>query len=117
MEKLLPHFYSHNIVIKTFHFKTKIYGHHKECDGYLKTFNDLLDKYMETVQGLKGRININDMTLKILLVDDNKVLDYMDKFIAHINIEKTMTKEGCLINILDDIIQNALQFKYLLSFN
>lgn len=117
MEDLLLHLYSHNIIVKTFHFTTTKYGHHKICDKYLDTFTELLDKYMETSQGLHGKINIKSMNFSVQFPSNDNIGKYMDSFITYINKIKLEAKEGCLVNILDDIIQNSLQFKYLLTFN
>lgn len=117
MDELIKIFYSHQIVIKSLHFQTKKYGYHKACDEYLSKFSDLFDKFMETSQGYYGKMDLTEIKLSITLYNDNNIDSYIEKFIKYVNEIYSKTKVTCLQNILDEIAENAGQFRYLLTFH
>ena len=118
MEFLLKVFFEYQIQIKMFHFQTKTYAGHKSSDEYLQKVNDKFDKFMEVAQGIFGKFTIANINIKATMMNDNNIIEHVDSFI-HI-LKKT---SGCykdksdLMNIRDDIIGDANQFKYLLTFN
>jgi len=117
LELLLKIFFEHQIQIKMFHFQTKTYGSHKASDEYLNKVNATFDQLMEVAQGIFGRFTTSQISIKVVMVDDNNIGECLDKFINVIMKTSVCYKDRTdLTNIRDEIVANANQFKYLLTF-
>lgn len=114
---ILEMFYKHMLIIKTFHFQTKLYGAHKASDNYLSSFSDSYDKFMELAQGIDQKIDIKNMKLNIIFKDDNDIIPYLKSFNDHLYKDLyTTVKHTALLNVIDDMGQKLGEFIYLLSF-
>ena len=118
--KLVEVFFKHQIVIKMFHFQTKKYAAHKTLDCYLCKFSENFDRFMESFQGVYGRLTNEKIDLSIDLVSD---LDYKENIDRFKNILLTIRKKlsankenDGLISILDDMVADVQQLLYLLTF-
>ena len=70
MNKILETLLRFSNQIKLYHWKTHIYARHKATDKFLKTFNENLDKTIESLQGSRNtRIN-DDFSLKFKKMTD-----------------------------------------------
>lgn len=119
-ESILCKFFEHQIQIKMLHFQTKKYGFHKTLDEYLSKFNSLFDKFMEVCQGvIEGRLNNTNININVSMVTDENIIYYIDSFIKVVLIDmiENFTDNKGLISIRDEMIAEAEQLKYLLSFN
>lgn len=112
-------FFRHQLIIKLFHFQTKKYGAHKTSDAYLSKFLKLYDDFLETAQGIYGRINIKQVNIPVQTTNDNSIISFIDKFCNYLSSFETTCNinNTDLLNIRDEILGEADQFKYLLTFH
>jgi hypothetical protein len=111
--------YVHYLGVKTFHFQTKLYASHKASDSYISSFLSLQDKYVETLQGIVGKSEIQTLALPAINIpNDNTILQYLKAFIdaARSMYFNEPSYKACLSPIIDDMIQETFQLIYLLSF-
>lgn len=117
LELALLAFFKHQLQLKMYHFQTKSYGAHKASDAYLETFADKLDKFMEVAQGPFGRLNMQAITLNFSVVNDNTIQQELDDFIKLLKEwNETYLSYPELLNIRDEMVADAEQLKYLLTF-
>ncbi len=117
LEILLEVFFKHQLKIKMYHFQTEKYGAHKACDSYLETFEINLDKFMEVGQGIVGKFTTKSISLKFDTLNDNTINGELNGFIKKLKaLDGILGKHMELLNLRDDMIGNAEQFKYLLTF-
>lgn len=110
-------FFKHQLQLKMFHFQTKTYGAHKASDAYLDKFADNLDRYIEVAQGAFGRLNMKELDIKFTIVNDDTISTELDKFISTLKeYDEFLIKHSELLNIRDEIVADAEQLKYLLTF-
>lgn len=116
-EKLVRVFFKHQIQLKMFHFQTKKYGAHKASDTYLEEFANNFDKFMEVAQGAFGKLETQNMTFSFNMIDDNTIFEELDNFINLLRqLDAYLIRNSDLLNIRDEMIGNAQQLKYLLTF-
>lgn len=117
LEKILLLFFRHQIKIKMFHFQTHTYGGHKASDAYLETFTNKLDKFMEVGQGICGKFQTQKINININTLNDTTINDELDQFVKLLReFDGVMSKYTELLNLRDELIADAEQFKYLLTF-
>ena len=117
LEVLLGTFFRHQLKIKMYHFQTGKYGAHKASDSYLETFELNLDKFMEIGQGITGKFTTKSMNLKFDTLTDDTISAELDKFVSTLRaLDEIMASSTELLNLRDEMIGNAEQFKYLLTF-
>lgn len=117
LEQILLLFFRHQIKIKMFHFQTQTYGAHKASDAYLETFTNKLDKFMEVGQGICGKFQTQKVNIQINTLNDTSINDELDQFVKTLReFDGIMKKCTELLNLRDELIADAEQFKYLLTF-
>jgi len=117
MELLVSVFFAHQIRMKMFHFQTMGYGGHKTSDSYLLEFAENFDKFMEIAQGRFGKLQVKEIKFNVVLLDDATVKNEMDEMIKTLKSVSNKYKDYSeLTNIIDEIVGNANQFKYLIDF-
>lgn len=117
LEKLVRVFFKHQMQLKMFHFQTKGYGAHKASDSYSETFADNFDKFMEVSQGTFGRLETNNISLSFDTLTDETIAIELDKFIDLMRqLDAYLIRNSDLLNIRDEMVGNAQQLKYLLTF-
>lgn len=100
-----------------FHFQTNKYNHHKIIDEYSKKLSDNFDKLFEVFQGKYGTIKINDKNIVIKNISSNNLGNCFNNFIEQLSsILKASNNESFLASIVEEMIQDIYQYKYLLSF-
>lgn len=105
--------------LKLFHFQTKDYGAHKASDKYLDKFASNFDRFMEVAQGIFGKLNIKNMEFNFSVVTDETIRKELSEFVSI--LKKFDTFEGIsnrtdLLTIRDEMMADAEQLKYLLTF-
>lgn len=116
-EKLVRVFFKHSMQLKMFHFQTKNYGAHKASDSYLEEFANNFDKFMEIAQGTFGKLESQNMTFSFDTLNDNTITEELDNFINLLKqLDAYLIRNSDLLNIRDEMVGNAQQLKYLLSF-
>lgn len=115
MEFYITFFFKHQIIIKMFHFQTSTYGAHKASDSYLEKFLDNYDKFMEVAQGIYGKLSINNININVN-VNNDQLKCHIKKFIDFLLAIDKIEKDPGLLAIRDDMVNDANQFLYLLTF-
>ena len=116
-EKLVRVFFKHQMQLKMFHFQTKNYGAHKASDSYLEEFANNFDKFMEVAQGTFGKLESQNMTFSFDTLNDNTITEELENFINLLKqLDAYLIRNSDLLNIRDEMVGNAQQLKYLLSF-
>ena len=117
INKLLIVFFKHQITLKMFHFQTQSYGYHKTSDLYLETFMKNFDRFMEVAQGVFGRTNLTNVNINIYTANDQSIEQELTQFVSVLRgLDTTLTGYPELLNLRDEIVAEANQFKYLLTF-
>ncbi len=120
MGDILSLFYKHQLKINTYHFQTEYYGHHVASDEYLKKFRNNLDRFMEVAQGKTsyGKISITSVDISFDTISSKNIGYDLEDFITKIrsDIYPAIIEHADLTNIMDEIIADVNQFKYLLGF-
>ena len=113
---IIHNFFKYIIILKMFHFQTKLYKSHKISDTYLTTLLEQFDKFMEVLQGHNNQqISTSSITLDIQMADDNTILNVVHKFIKYMRKIKGIYNDE-IDTIVDEIVMDTLKFKYLLLF-
>lgn len=110
--------------IKLYHWNTHSYSRHKATDELHEKLSELVDQFVEVMQGkmfTPNRIRtINSEILaytpetKMKMVD--KILFYIEQ-LQNLNNLFSTTKDSDLLNIRDEMLSNLNQFLYLFSFD
>ena len=118
LNKLTMNLLNHQIVLKLFHFQTELYGAHKASDAYLEKFAQTMDKFLEIAQGIYGKITLKKYTLTGSSHSDENIIKHIDGMITLLRekIDDVLGEYTDLINIRDELVGDAEQLKYLLSF-
>lgn len=115
----LKDFFEHQIVIKMFHFNTQKYGWHKASDKYLEKFNANFDQLMEVDQGMHnkfGKINITMGEISMTEYPREDLKQNLDKMLTVV-LPKIKDADPTYGAIVDIMMADIYQFKYLLKFN
>ena len=113
---LVQYFFKHYIMLKMYHFQTKAFGSHKASDGYIITFLALMDQFMEVAQGIYGKIDIKEFNINIQCATDETILTHLNEVIETMNTLGKRIDNITLLALRDDIVADAEQLKYLLTF-
>jgi hypothetical protein len=118
LNKLTMNLLNHQIILKLYHFQTKLYGSHKASDAYLEKFAQTMDKFLEIAQGIYGKITLKKYTLTGSSHTDENIIKHIDGMITLLreNIDDVLEDYTDLINIRDELVGDAEQLKYLLTF-
>ena len=119
IETTLEAMFRHQIQMKMFHFQARRYGAHKASDKYLEKLRDNIDKFMEVAQGIYGRVRNTIIDLKIDMLTEKTVRSGIDQFIKYLkglSQVPHINEQTDLVNIRDEMVANANQLKYLLTF-
>lgn len=122
--KLVKLFLEMLTTIKLYHWNTHSYSQHKATDELHGKLSDLVDQFVEVMQGKMfspNRIRIINEEIraytpesKIKMVD--KILYYIQQ-LENLNNVFSDTKDSDLLNIRDEMMGHLNQFLYLFSFD
>lgn len=118
LNKVAMNLLNHQIVMKLFHFQTEFYGAHKTSDAYLEKFSSTIDKFLEIAQGIYGRLTIKKFKLEGSSHTDDNIIQHIDTIIKLLSegIDDILDNNTALINVRDELVGDAEQLKYLLTF-
>lgn len=117
LEGLLEAFFEHQIIIKMYHFQTKKWGAHKASDKYLCKFGANLDHFLEVAQGITGRVDQKKISVTAKMATDGASIEKnLDTFIKLVNSARFKGHPE-LHAIIDTMVADAQQLKYLLMFD
>jgi len=110
--------------IKLYHWNTHSYSRHKATDELHEKLSELVDQFVEVMQGKMFTPNrIRTINSEILAYTPETKMKMVDKILFYIeqlqnlnNIFST-TKDSDLLNIRDEMLSHLNQFLYLFSFD
>lgn len=108
-------FYRWFIQMKTYHFTTPNYNHHKIVDEYLSKYSDLYDAFMEVCMGKHQKVKIGEFSLEIGEINENNLYKHIDGFIRFLsNLKEVYSEDADLLNIRDELEAETNRMVYLL---
>ena len=123
MADLLHDFLQLQAQIKLYHWQTKSYSRHKASDKLSNSLGELMDKFLEVMQGSRNkRIQIgNGLPLLIKNQTDASIVETLKQFrewlIKKDGLPSFLTKNDTeLLNIRDEILEAVNQTLYLFTF-
>ena len=109
--------------VKIYHWQTKSYSRHKASDKLSNLLGDLMDKFLEVMQGSRNkRIQIgNELPIIIKNQTDTSIVTILKQFrdwlIKNDGLPSFLTKTDTeLLNIRDEILAAVNQTLYLFTF-
>jgi hypothetical protein len=109
--------------LKIYHWKTLSYSRHKASDKLIGNLTEMIDTFIETMQGSRGeRIQLGDIPLMIKEYDDKSIIDLLDEFKEWLSGEKGLVSylkktDTDLLNLRDEILAKINQTLYLFSLS
>ena len=103
-----------------FHWQTEKMKDHKTFDDFTENFKELGDKLMEVIQGKYGRITLGeDVSMPIRNIQELDPYQFVENCIDIFNVCQTniFNEDQEIVAILDEVIADLQQLKYLLTFN
>ena len=101
-----------------FHWQTDKMKDHKTFDDFTTSFKDLSDKLIEVIQGKYGRITLGEGTyLPIRNIQELDPYQFVENCIDIFTVCKTniFNEDQEIISLIDEIVADLQQLKYLLS--
>ncbi len=109
--------------VKLYHWQTKSYSRHKASDKLSNLLGELMDKFLEVMQGSRNeRIQIgNGLPLLIKNQTDSSIMITLTQFrewlIKKDGLPSFLTKNDTeLLNIRDEILETVNRTLYLFTF-
>jgi hypothetical protein len=111
--------FNHYVSMKLYHFQTELYSAHKTSDTYIEKYLGLMDRFMEVAQGIYGKVNLKKYDIKGSSHTDDNIVNHINGFIKYINtgMKDVLDDNTDLLTIRDELLSEANQLKYLLTFN
>ena len=115
--------------IKLYHWQTLSHPRHLATDSFLNDFNDLIDKFIETLTGRviienkqkNYRIKLIDKSNKIILenLNDNDIINFLEKvkFYLENTLNDIIKDKTDLLNIRDEMLNLINKLSYLFSLH
>ena len=118
LTKVCEEMMTHHIVMKMFHFQTDSYAAHKASDTYITAFLAFHDMFMETAQGIYGKMSCEKHNCTTMLFSSTSdCIKHLDEYRMKMKELRTrVSDQSDLVNMVDDQLQSINQLKYLLSF-
>jgi len=118
LNRLCMNLINHQVVMKLFHFQTEHYGAHKASDNYIEKYSGVFDRFLEVAQGIYGKISLKKYSLTGSSHTDENIIKHLDGMIIYwrSKIDDILDEYTDLINIRDELVGDAEQLKYLLTF-
>jgi len=103
-QTVLTAFYAYHLQLKTYHFQTKNYNKHYNIDGYITKVAELYDQIIEMCFGKHGVPVLEEINIKIVPVNDDNILQIVEKFIELVkNLRNIYKDDSYILNILDEL--------------
>lgn len=95
---------------KIYHWQTNFYPRHKASDELVDTIDELVDKYVETYQGIYSNLvlntkNNNNLPLPLRNIDDEQMPTFLISLRKMLVEEMNKINDSELLNIKDEILQ------------
>lgn len=115
MEKAIQFLIQFEQELRVFHWQTKSFARHKAYGEAYDALGDLIDSFAEAYMGKYGRFPLVPIPLKNM-ESENQIDGLLNSFIKGLDTFNTMFKDDHdLLNIKDEILQQANKLKYLIT--
>lgn len=113
-----PFFYFLN-VIKTLHWTTKSYAHHKILDEAYSDFSDKIDEFVESIIGLNDISKFKDFDLIINMpsTEDDTAISFESAFNDFNTSIRKYSNSSEIDSLIDDLTNIANKTIYLLRMH
>jgi hypothetical protein len=119
MSDALESFFAHQVIVKLYHFQTSSGFKHAKVDMYAMKFATSFDQFMEVWQGIYGQIQTKQVKIDARARDDAGFVEHLEDtiiFLRDLNVDgEDLPSE--LVTIRDQMIVDAQQLKYLMTFD
>jgi|LakMenEpi03Aug12_release.lakeMendotaPanAssembly.Ray.scaffolds.fasta_scaffold2056413_1 hypothetical protein len=118
MEDIVQSFLQFQVAFKIYHWQTKSFSRHKASDELFASLSEKIDRFVECLQGSRGR-NVKfakGTVIDLINFSDNDAISLLRDFEKWLN--KALLKhipEKDLISLRDDILGDVHQALYLFS--
>jgi len=111
--------------LKLFHWLSDIAVHHTATGDFLKDWDDLMDSFIESLQGRIGRLTeFNNVEIKLttpLSVDEVKkliltLINVMEDFQGRLRGDESAASYSFLISDIDVMIKRLCSYAYKMGF-
>ena len=118
LAKVCEDMLTHHIAMKMFHFQTDSYAAHKASDTYITEFLAFHDLFMETAQGIYGKLSADKHNCTTALFSSTSdCIKHVDEYRMKMKELRTrVSDQPDLVNMIDEQIHRMNQLKYLLTF-
>lgn len=116
LETINHMFLQHIIQIKMYHFQTKSFSAHKASDSYFEKLNENFDKFMEVAQGIYGKLTTPHINIDFDVWTDDTITFNIQLFVKTLMALNGGISNSDLLNIRDEMVSDANQLLYLLTF-
>ena len=122
MSTLLTTFLTFQNQVRIYHWRTRSYARHIASGNLYEEIDELIDKFIETLQGKTERITYDQITVKIFPLQDDEMVELLTNFAVFLEekVEAFLKKVGNssdLKNIRDEMVGKVNQTKYLFSLD
>jgi vacuolar-type H+-ATPase subunit E/Vma4 len=120
---IIQYFINYKENVRVYHWQTKRYARHVASGEHYSSVDDLIDQFVETLQGKYGRVYLDTSNNKVVLGNnsDEQIVEFMKKFTEYLieEIPKILDskKDSDLLNIRDEILSNVNRNLYLFTLN
>lgn len=115
MEKAIQFLIQFEQQLRVFHWQTKSYARHQAYGATYDALGDLIDSFVESYMGKYGRMPIAPIQVKNL-ESENQIEGLLNSFIKGLDTFSSMfEKDPDLLNLKDEILQQATKLKYLIT--
>ena len=122
MSTLLTTFLTFQNQVRIYHWRTHSYARHVSSGNLYEEIDELIDKFIETLQGKTERITYDQITVKLFKLQDDEMVELLTNFAVFLEekVEAFLKKVGNssdLKNIRDEMVGKVNQTKYLFSLD
>ena len=122
MSTLLTTFLTFQNQVRIYHWRTHSYARHVSSGNLYEEIDELIDKFIETLQGKTERITYDQITVKLFPLQDDEMVELLTNFAVFLEekVEAFLKKVGNssdLKNIRDEMAGKVNQTKYLFSLD
>jgi DNA-binding ferritin-like protein len=119
-QEIVRYFLKSQAQLKLLHWQTKSYAKHKAFEDTYNALEDMIDEFIEAFQGKYGRIFLEDKTLELININDDKINSLAQDNIQFLEIQLTSLlneHDVDLLSIKDDMIIQWNKLRYLLTLD
>jgi DNA-binding ferritin-like protein len=116
MSRIIAQLIYLQLQMRIYHWQTKSYARHKAFGKFYDSLGDLLDTFVETYQGIYGRVTFAQSLDLRNLEESTDIEKILSNAIAMLTNEvEDIKSHSDLLNIRDSIVQEMNHLRYLLT--